>query len=60
MNETHLSKDNLYNLFKYLDAFNQGFLTKDSFIKTFQRSGRDIGEQEVAEMLKELNIDPEA
>lgn len=35
IDETNLSEHNLYELFKYLDVFSEGYLTKDSFVKTF-------------------------
>ena len=58
MDDMHLSDENLMELFKYLDIFNQTFLTKESFVKSFKRSGRNISEEDVVKMLEELNIDP--
>jgi len=59
IDEDNLSEHNLYELFKYLDVFNKGFLTKESFTKTFQRAGKNISEEMVIIMLQELNINPE-
>lgn len=60
MDDMHLSDENLMELFKYLDIFNQNFLTKESFVRSFKRSGRNISEEDVEKMLEELNIDSTA
>lgn len=56
----HLSDENIYHLFKHLDVFNEGFLTKYSLLKTFHRSNKDISDEEVEEMLKEMGMDPDS
>ena len=55
----HLSEENLQHFFKYLDAYNTNTITKESLTKTFQRSGKNISEQEIEEMLREMEINPE-
>ncbi len=55
----HLSKHNLHLLFNYLDTLNQGYISKESLVKTFQRSSKDYSEKEIEQMLWELEINPE-
>ena len=45
-------------LIQYLDVFHEGYLTKQSLLKVFQRASKDINEEEVEMMLKEVDISP--
>lgn len=44
MREENLNEENLKKLFKALDIFSMDYLTKESLIKTFQRSNKEIEE----------------
>lgn len=55
----HLSEENLLQLFKHLDVNNENFVTKEGLLKVFQRSSKDIGEEEIEEMLREASINPD-
>ena len=39
-----INETNLFQLFKFLDAFNTNYLTKESLAWTFQRAGKNITE----------------
>lgn len=56
IDDSNLSDENLQQLFNYLDVYNKNYLTKDSFLKTFQRSGRYVSEKEVILMMEEMHL----
>ena len=59
INEEHLNRDNLQNLFRYLDVLREEHLTKGSLLKVFQRSNKDISEDELEEMMREVELSPD-
>ena len=56
----HFSESNVKNLFNFLDNHEQGYLTKESLLLTFQRNARDIEMEQVGSMMQELGIDNDA
>ena len=54
-----INETNLFQLFKFLDAFNTNYLTKESLAWTFQRAGKNITEDQIIAMLHEMNVNPE-
>lgn len=58
MDKECFDKDNLLKLFKFLDLFNQNFISKESLLKTFERAGKEINLENVINMMQELDLDP--
>ena len=56
----HFTTRNIRHLFDFLDNKNEGYLTKQSLLKTFQRNARNIEMKDVENMMKELQIRPSA
>ena len=50
----------MQNLFHFLDNYGQGYLTKESLLKTFIRNARGIAMEEVEQMMQELDLDADA
>mmetsp|Transcript_14511 Transcript_14511/g.14122 ORF Transcript_14511/g.14122 Transcript_14511/m.14122 type:complete len:92 (-) Transcript_14511:142-417(-) len=51
LDEIHFSQDNLYLLFKQLDTFNEENISKESLLKTFNRSSKNYTEEQIEWML---------
>ena len=60
MTEEHFSAENVKNLFDFLDNHEQGYLTKESLLLTFQRNAREIEMHQVESMMEELGISVDA
>ena len=47
----HFSDTNIKSLFTFLDNYEQGYLTKESLLLTFQRNAREIDLEKVESMM---------
>lgn len=53
----YFNDSNLQTLFNFLDNMNQGYLTKESLLKTFNRAGKSYKLDDVTAMLEEMKMD---
>jgi len=60
LTKSNLRSRVLKNVFSYLDIFGYGYLTKESWVMCFKRRGRQVSPEEVANMLIEMELDPDA
>ena len=52
--DVHLTKSNIYSLFKYMDVFGQDFLNTDGMKLVFSRTGRQATSQFIQKMFYEV------
>jgi len=51
----YLKGEKIWSLFKYFDPSNSNFITLESLKEIFLRSGRNIPEEELKNMVKEVD-----
>ena len=57
LTQNHLKTASITQLFNYLDIYETKSINKDTLLKTFERKGRSLSEDEVTAMLHELGFD---
>eukprot|EP00347_Sterkiella_histriomuscorum_P023654 403333852 len=54
--QTHLTRENIKNVFKYFDADDCDYITASGLKKVFLRSGRSVTDEEIENIFNEINM----